>query len=69
MYNRDIRNKAKKSSIKLWEIADKLGLHDGHSSRKFRNKLCVEDKNKILITNQRLTEDKEVDVDGTKTRI
>lgn len=46
--NVDIRNKAKEKGVKLWEIADKLGVYDGNLSRKLRRELPPEEKAQIF---------------------
>lgn len=46
--NQDIRNTAKKSGIKLWQIAEKLGIWDATLSKKLRKELPQEEKDKIL---------------------
>ena len=46
--NQDIRDAAKKSGIKLWQIADKLGIWDATLSRKLRKELPQEEKEKII---------------------
>ena len=48
MTNNEIRSKAKEKSVKLWQIADALGINDGNFSRKLRHELPEEEKNKIL---------------------
>lgn len=47
MTNQDIRQEAKTAGVKLWQIADKLGLNDGNFSRKLRYELTSEEKAKI----------------------
>ncbi len=48
MNNQDIRDKAKIMNVKLWRIADALGLNDGNFSRKLRKELPLEEKRKIF---------------------
>lgn len=48
MNNHDIKEAAKKAGVKLWQIADKLGINDGNFSRKLRKELSPEEKQKIL---------------------
>ena len=45
--NRDIREAAKASGVKLWQIADALGINDGNFSRKLRCELPRDEKIKI----------------------
>ena len=47
MYNNDIRTEATNSGVKLWQIAEKLGINDGNFSRKLRKELSLEEKAKI----------------------
>ena len=47
MNNTEIRNEAKKAGVKLWQIAEKLGINDGNFSRKLRRELSSEEKAKI----------------------
>ena len=46
--NQDIRNAAKKADIKLWQIAEKLGIWGATFSRKLRKELPQEEKEKII---------------------
>lgn len=48
MKNLDIRQAVKDSGVKLWQIADKLGINDGNFSRKLRHELADEEKEKIF---------------------
>ena len=43
-----IKERAKKAGVKLWQIADKLGINDGNFSRKLRKELSDDDKQKIF---------------------
>ncbi len=45
--NLDIREAAKKSGVRLWEIADELGILDVSFSRKLRKELSAEEKAEI----------------------
>lgn len=47
MHNKDIRNEAKESGVKLWQIAEKLGLQDSSLSRMLRHELSEEKKSEI----------------------
>ena len=47
MKNLDIRTEAKNAGVKLWQIADELGMTDGSFSRKLRKELNPEEKAKI----------------------
>lgn len=48
MTNQEIRQTAKKSGVKLWQIADKLGINDGNLSRKLRHELTESERVNIL---------------------
>ena len=48
MNNVDIREMAEKSNVKLWRIADYLGITDGNFSRKLRKELPEAEKQKII---------------------
>lgn len=43
-----IRETAKQKNVKLWQIADALGMNDGNFSRKLRHELPPEETEKIL---------------------
>lgn len=46
--NTDIREAAIRSGIKLWQIADRLGVTDSTFSRKLRKELDPESKKRIM---------------------
>ena len=48
MKNKDIREAAKAAGVKLWQIAEKLGINDGNFSRKLRFELSEAEKAKIF---------------------
>lgn len=48
MANNIIRTRAKETGVKLWQIADKLGINDGNLSRKLRKELPEAEQTKIL---------------------
>ena len=47
MKNEDIRQNAKTLKVKLWSIAERLGMNDGNFSRKLRKELSTMEKEKI----------------------
>ncbi len=47
MKNLDIRQEAKTAGIKLWQIAEGLGINDGNFSRRLRRELPEEEKTRI----------------------
>lgn len=57
--NMEIREKAKQTGIRLWEVADAFGLNDGNFSRKLRKELSGEDKEKVLAIIDRLAAEKQ----------
>ena len=48
MANSDIKLIAAVKGVKLWQVADKLGIADGSLSRKLRKELSQEEKEHIL---------------------
>lgn len=48
MTNREIRRTAAGAGVKLWQIAEALGIADCSLSRKLRRELSIEEKEKIL---------------------
>lgn len=48
MSNKDIRAAAKEAGVFLWQIAAKYGINDGNFSRKLRQELPPEEKEKVL---------------------
>lgn len=57
--NMEIRNKAKSCGIRFWEIAAKLGINDGNFSRKLRQELPQEEKEKVLAIIDRLARERQ----------
>lgn len=47
MANKDIKTEAFVNGVKLWEIAERLGIADTSFSRKLRRELSAEEKEKI----------------------
>lgn len=47
MANQDIKLEAAGAGVKLWQIADKLGIMDTNFSRKLRKELSTEEKERI----------------------
>lgn len=48
MANETLKLKAAGAGVKLWEIADRLGINDGNFSRKLRRELPEDEKQQIL---------------------
>lgn len=55
MTNQDIRRTAAGAGVKLWQIADALGIADCNFSRKLRKELPQKEKDKILAIIERLS--------------
>lgn len=48
MANQDIRQYAKKAGVRLWEVAEFLGISDPTMTRKLRNELPETEKAKLF---------------------
>ena len=48
MHNAEIREYSAKCGVRLWQIAEVLGINDGNFSRKLRRELPEEEKEKIM---------------------
>ncbi len=48
MVNQEIRTAAKENGVRLWEVADALGINDGNLSRKLRHELSAEEQKQII---------------------
>lgn len=48
MNNLDVRRTASEAGVKLWQIAEVLGIADCNFSRKLRKELPQEEKKKIF---------------------
>ena len=46
--NMEIRSNAKASGVRLWEVAEAIGITDGMFSRKLRRELPEAERRKIL---------------------
>ena len=49
MKNKAIRDAAKNYGVKLWELAEALGINDGNLSRKLRHELPDEEQAEIKV--------------------
>jgi hypothetical protein len=58
MHNKEIRSAAKNAGVHLWEVAVAYGINDGNFSRKLRQELPQEEKEKILAIIDRLSREK-----------
>lgn len=61
MTNKDIRRTAAGAGVKLWQIAETLGIADCSLSRKLRRELSAEEKEKILKIIENLSQEVEDD--------
>lgn len=57
MSNTDIRQAATMAGVRLWEIADRLGMADSNFSRKLRHELPENEKRHILEIIDKIKED------------
>lgn len=57
MYNREIREAAKKAGVRLWQVAAAYGISDGNFSRKLRREMPQKEKEKILAIIDRLAQE------------
>ena len=62
MNNLDIRQKCKESRVRLWEIAERMGVCDMTLSRHLRHELNQEEKNKIFTIIDELARQRDEDV-------
>lgn len=46
--NKEIRDAARDAGVRLWQIADCIGMNDGNFSRKLRRELPDQEKKEIL---------------------
>ena len=57
MSNRDIRNAAGGYGIRLWQVAEAIGMNESAFSRKLRKELPLEEKEKILAVIENLAKE------------
>ena len=46
--NVEIRKAVKQAGVRLWQVAERVGVNDGNFSRKLRRELPTEERDKIL---------------------
>lgn len=46
--NLEVRNAAKNAGVRLWEVAEAIGITDGMFSRRLRHELSVSERDRIL---------------------
>ena len=61
MKNVDIRLAVQKSGIRLWQVADALGVADYNFSRKLRHELPADEKEQILKIIERISQEADDD--------
>ena len=59
MTNADIKAEIVRAGIKHYEIADKLGIHEGTFSRLFRSEMPEEKKTEILAAIKELQKERD----------
>ena len=59
MANQDVRRTAAGAGVKLWQIAEALGIADCSLSRKLRRELSAEEKERIFGIIQQLSKEVE----------
>ena len=59
MNNKEIRNAAGGYGLKLWQVAEAIGMNESAFSRKLRKELPQEEKAKILEAIHRLAREKQ----------
>ena len=57
--NQTIRNAAKAAGVRLWEVAEALGIADGMLSRKLRRELPDAERERILRIIEEIAQQKE----------
>lgn len=55
--NIEIRKSAKAAGVRLWQVADALGIQDSAFSRKLRKELSNDEKSEILGIIDKLSEE------------
>lgn len=48
MYNKEIRTTAKAHGVKMWQIAEALGIQDSALSRRMRHELPDDERKQII---------------------
>ncbi|MGM9659844.1 MAG: hypothetical protein ACI3WQ_04520 [Faecousia sp.] len=59
MANKDIRNAAGGHGIRLWQVAEAIGMNESAFSRKLRKELPQEEKKKVLAIIDRMAQEKQ----------
>lgn len=56
--NQELREYARNKDVKLWEVAEVLGINDGNFSRKLRKELSDTERDNILSIIDKVAENK-----------
>ena len=56
MFNQEIRKAAKQKGVRLWQIAEALGITDANFSRKLRREFGETERARILAIIDRIAE-------------
>lgn len=48
MANREIKEAAKKSGVRMWQIAERIGVHEGTFCRKMRHDVSQQERVEIM---------------------
>lgn len=59
MCNKEIRNAAGGYGLRLWQVAEAIGMNESAFSRKLRKELSQEEKQRILEAIDRLYQEKQ----------
>lgn len=57
MKNQDIRRTASDAGVRLWQVAEELGVSDSSLSRKLRKELPTDEKERIFSIIERLSQE------------
>lgn len=49
MSNSAVRDEARRCGVRLWQIAERLGINDGNFSRRLRRELPEEEQQRIIL--------------------
>ena len=60
MQNQEIQARAKEAGVRLWEIAERLGMRDDAFSRKLRRELPDDERENILAIIDQIEDEREV---------
>ena len=59
MTNKIIRQRAQENSVRLWQIAERVGITDGNFSRRLRQELPDTERDRLLAIIDELAAEKE----------